>query len=485
MTKPLSIAFAASELTPIAKVGGLADVAGALPPALKELGVDVRVLLPFYQTIDRTKYALKLIAQDVAVPLGKSNELVSIYEMAIPGTDVPVYLFENEKYLSHGDIYFERSAFVTRFVEFQRFLFFVRSIPRVFRALNWQPDVIHCQDWQTAMLPAFMSIDNPATKIPSLYTIHNIANQGVWKKDEVLSWLGLTENQLPSFKVQSDKVNMMQQGIMTGRLINTVSRTYAQEILTPEYGFGLEDDLQKRRDDLSGIVNGIGQQQFNPATDPEIAKHYSIDSLDKKAINKRALQEACGLPVKPNAPLFGLVTRLTDQKGIELIAEVLPKHLAAGAQFVGLGQGGEKFENLLKQLAQQFPQAVSVTIGFNAKLAQEIYAGSDLFLMPSRFEPCGLGQMIAMRYGTIPIVRATGGLKDTVTDYQQSQATGDGFVFTDYTAAALDEATSRAVALYSSNAVAWRHLQTMAMSYDSSWHKAAEEYLQLYQKLVQ
>ncbi|MFA6198203.1 MAG: glycogen synthase [Patescibacteria group bacterium] len=485
MTKSISVAFVASELTPIAKVGGLADVTGALPPALKELGVDIRVILPFYQTIDRAKYPVKLIAQKITVPLGESDEAVSVYEMPIPGTDVPIYLIENGAYLSHGDIYFERSAFASRFVEFQRFLFFVRSVPRVFKALNWQPDVIHCQDWQTAMLPSFMSIDNPDSTTPSLYTIHNIANQGVWIKSEVLNWLGLTEDQLPTFKVRPDKVNIMQQGIINGQLINTVSRTYAKEILTPEYGCGLEDDLRKRRHELSGIVNGVDQIRFNSATDPEIVKNFTVESLDDKAVNKQALQKSCGLAINPTAPLFGLVTRLTDQKGIELIAEVLPKHLAAGAQFVALGQGGEKYETMLRELAKNFPQSASVTIGFNAKLAQEIYASSDFFLMPSRFEPCGLGQLIAMRYGTIPIVRATGGLKDTVTDRQESKSAGNGYVFAEYTPAALEVAVSRAITLYHHDPAAWRHLQIMAMRFDSSWHKAAEEYLQLYRKLVQ
>jgi starch synthase len=411
MSKQISVAFATAELTPIAKVGGLADVAGALPPAIKALGVDVRVFLPFYETIDRAKIKLTKIAESVTVPLGETSDTVTVYETTIPDTDVTVYLIENPQYLSHGDIYFERTAFVTRFVEFQRFLFFVRSIPFVFKALNWQPDVIHCQDWQTAMLPAFMSIDNPDHKTPSLFTVHNIANQGIWKKDEILSWLGLKEEQLPTLSALPDKVNIMQQGIIAGQLVNTVSRTYAEEILTPEYGFGLEGDLQTRRHDLSGIVNGIDQNRFNPETDTQISANYSVDTLDRKSLNKATLQKDCGLTVDASLPLFGLVTRLTDQKGIELIAEALPKHLSAGGQFVALGQGGEKFENMLKQLAEKFPQSTKVVIGFDAKLAQEIYAGSDFFLMPSRFEPCGLGQLIAMRYGTVPIVRATGGLR--------------------------------------------------------------------------
>ncbi|MDP3964437.1 MAG: glycogen/starch synthase [bacterium] len=486
MNKKISVAFATAELTPIAKVGGLADVAGALPPVLKELGVDIRVILPKYSVIDDAKYPSKKIAEDILVEVNGRTEKISVFEMAIPNTKVTIYLIDNKDYLGENGIYFAPTAFADSLGEVHRFLFFSQAIVQLFRALDWYPDILHCQDWHVGILPGLLNLaeaEEPRLKkIASLFTIHNLANQGAWKKEDILSFLGLKESNLPSLSADPKNVNLIQQGILNADLINTVSRTYAKEILTPEYGEGLETELQGRRDDLSGIVNGIDQARFDPAKDPDIAVHFNLETIQDKKKNKAALQEACGLPVDGATPVFGIVSRLTDQKGIEHVAASAATIAKRGGQLILLGTGAKNFEEMMTEAQKQFPTSVSAHLKFDAALAQQIYAGSDFFLMPSRFEPCGLGQMIAMRYGTIPIVRATGGLKDTVTDASQSE--GNGFVFEPYTSEALNEAINRAFDLYNDNPEAWLSLIKQAMIYDSSWSTAAEEYVRLYEKLL-
>ncbi|MDD5342743.1 MAG: glycogen/starch synthase [Patescibacteria group bacterium] len=485
--KPISVLFATAELTPLAKVGGLADVAGALPPVLLELGVDVRVVLPKYGTIDENKYPCRLLASDVTVPTGAGPEKVSIFETKIPGTEVIIYLIDNLKYLGQNGIYFDRTAFVESISEVHRFLFFSQALLSIPRALNWYPDIIHCQDWHVGIAPALLKLagqKEPKLKtIKTLFTIHNLANQGKWKRAEALNFLGIAEKEFPGPGEPAD-INLIQQGIINSNLINTVSRTYAQEIVTPACGEGLEADLLKRQKDLSGIVNGLDQKRFNPETDPDIAANYSINAIEKKSLNKQALQELCGLPINSEVPVFSLISRLTDQKGIELVAECVPTIVENGGQLVFLGQGAENFEKMASSAQERFPKNVYAKIGFDAVLAQKIYAGSDMFLMPSRFEPCGLSQLIAMRYGTIPIVRATGGLKDTVADYDPKTRSGHGLVFADYSSQALREAIIRALRVFTTNKADWLMLVQRAMSYDSSWITAAREYLNLYQKLI-
>ncbi|MFA5107517.1 MAG: glycogen/starch synthase [Patescibacteria group bacterium] len=484
----LRVLFATAELTPIAKVGGLADVAGALPPVLATLGVDVRVVLPKYDVIDDATYHSRLVASNIPVTLGAETQYVNIYSTTIPNTNVIVYLIDNEKYLGRNGIYFSKTAFVDSISEVHRFVFFSKAILEIFGGIRWTPDIIHCQDWHVGILPTLLKLkqrSEPSVQsIKTLFTIHNLANQGLWNKAEVLDFLGLKEAELP-LPLESGDINLIQQGIRSSDLLNAVSQTYAQEILTPEYGEKLENDIQKRRTVLFGIVNGIDQDRFNPATDPDIAVHYTSETIEKKADNKKALQEKVGLAVNPETLVFGLVSRLTNQKGIELIAEAVPKIVELGAQLIVLGQGATEYETMLQEVQKKYPKHVSVTIGFDASLAQAIYAGSDIFLMPSRFEPCGLGQLIAMRYGTVPIARATGGLKDTVEDYNPASGTGDGFVFSEYSTAALIQSIERATDVYRHNPDAWKSLIRTALAHDSTWTTAAKEYVQLYKKLVQ
>ncbi|MBU0707719.1 glycogen synthase [Patescibacteria group bacterium] len=488
MNNSIKVLFATAELNPIAKVGGLADVAGALPPILHELGVDIRVVMPKYGIIDENKYPCKKIHSDIDVTIDNNTEKIDIYETKIPDTEVIVYLIDNHKYLGQNGVYFDKTAFVDSIGEVHRFLFFSKAILPIFSSLNWYPDVLHCQDWHVGILPALLNLEETKQpeleKIKTLFTVHNLANQGSWEKSEILDFLGLSDDNIPSLAVNPKDINLIQQGIMNADLINTVSRTYAKEILTPEYGEGLEGDLAKRKDVLFGIVNGIDQKRFNPSTDPDIAANFSLQNIDQKMVNKKDIQKICGLKVDEKIPLLGIITRLTNQKGIELVADSAETIVKAGGQLILLGTGADNYEKMMTELQAKYPENVHAHIAFDAVLAQKIYAGSDVFLMPSRFEPCGLGQLIAMRYGTLPIVRATGGLKDTVPDYNPDDHTGTGFVFDEYTSASFVKSVKRALDVYKNDPDNWNKLVKSALEYDSSWDTAAKEYLELYKKLI-
>ena len=478
----MKILFATSELTPLAKVGGLGDVAGALPPALSLLGQDIRVIIPKYNVIDDKKYSFELIAKNIDVAFGKVKEKINLYETAIPGTKTPVILIDNPKYLGSGGIYFEKSAFVGSFKEIERFLFFSEAIIEVPRAMGWQPDIIHCQDWHTGILPLLIKIKKP--KFKTIFTIHNLANQGKWRAEKIFSFLGLSGREHPNLrKLTNRDLNLMEQGIMGADIINTVSQTYAKEILTKEYGEGLENTLLERKKDLYGIINGIDINRFNPATDKEIKTKYNINSLKRKGENKIDLQKTVNLPKKEKAPLFGLVSRLTDQKGIDLTSEIIDELVKFDLQIVFLGTGDPVLEKLLIEKQKKYPNKIFVKIGFDAKLAQKIYAGADIFLMPSRFEPCGLGQMIAMRYGTVPVVHATGGLKDTVENFNYQNKTGDGFVFNNYKSEELLKTITIALKAFEDKKT-WKKLMTNGMKKDFSWKNSAKKYFELYKKAL-
>lgn len=473
----LKIIFVASECTPIAKVGGLGDVIGSLPKALKDLSVDVRICLPKYKEIDFKKYFFKLIAKDVKVGL----EPINIYQGFLPDSKVILYLLENEKYFGEGGIYFEKSAFVGSSEEIKRFLFFSQAVLKIFPALKWFPEIIHCHDWHSAILPLLVKlrVQSPKLKVKSLLTIHNLANQGKCQAEEIFNFLGLKGNESENLKIRDkdNNFNILQQGIMSADLLNTVSTTYSKEILTSEYGESLENFLLKRKKNLFGILNGIDEKRFNPETDPDIKKKYSSKNLEEKVENKIDLQKILNLPVNPAVPFFGMINRLTSQKGIDLIIEIIPEMVKLNCQFVILGVGAENYEGKLCQLSRKYPKNISAQIKFDPVLAQKIYAGCDIFLMPSLFEPCGLGQMIAQRYGTMPVIRKTGGLADTVLNKKT------GFVFNEYKSEALLECLKEALKFYQ-NQRKWRGLIKQAMTKDSSWLKSAKEYLKLYKKLV-
>ena len=455
----IKVLFLSAEVAPLAKVGGLGDVAGALPKALAKLGVDIRIYLPFYGLIDQKKYPAKKIIGQLTVPTGDANEIIDVYQANLPNTKIPIYLikhnFFNPKEIYSGARVMLGGKYTRQPDDLNRFAFFTRTALAAAKKLNFQPDVVHANDWHAALAADFIKTlnrqNNFFAKTKTLYTIHNLANQGLTKGK-----------------------NYMAEGILNADLINTVSPTYAKEILTAEYGAGLENILAKRKKQLYGILNGIDIDFFNPKTDKLIKFNYSADSLSGKAANKAELQRRLGLPQGKNTALAGLVTRFVGQKGIELITEKFSK---LNCQFVFLGTGEKRYEDALLELAKKFPKQFSVQIKFDEKLAHEIYAASDIFLVPSRFEPCGLTQMIAMRYGGVPVVRATGGLADTVNKK-------NGFTFKNFAAAKFYKTLSQALEIYYDQPKIWRRLLLNGMKQNFSWDKSAKEYLKLYKKLI-
>lgn len=484
----LRILLVSSEVAPFAKVGGLADVAGSLPKALATLGEgelanDVRVVMPRYRRIAGGKYLT-----DFPVELGHRQETAIIREAAIEAklgavqAVVPVYLVDSYHYFNRDGIYAYGD-------DAERFTFFCRAVLEMLPRLGFRPDVIHCNDWQTGPIPFLLKEKyadmNPDfyRKIATVYTIHNLQYQGTFDRS-VLDLLGVGQEYFTPDALEFwGQVSFMKAGLVYADVLNTVSRTYAEEIQTPEYGERLEGVLQARRKDLYGIVNGINYHEFNPRTDPRLVANYDKDFLGAKKENKTELQREMGLPVK-DVPVIGLVSRLVSQKGLDILGEAMDELLKEDLQFVLLGTGDPHYENQFRDLAANNPERCAAQIGFNGVLAQRIYAGSDFFMMPSRFEPCGLGQLIAMRYGTIPIVRATGGLNDTVHDYHRHPEAGNGFVFTDYSAAALLEAARRALRLYRERPEVWGGLVRRVMEADYSWAKSAASYVELYQRAI-
>lgn len=474
--------FLAAELNPFAKVGGLADVVGALPKALKKQGVDVRIMIPKYGMIDPKQYPMQRVLRRVPVKFYNRTYTVDVYTTRLPGTSITVYLIDQKHFFDTGGVYYSKTAFVGTFKEVERFLFFGRAALESLPRLGWKPNILHCHDWHTAFIPVWLKTvyccDNSFyASLRTLYTIHNLANQGI-SNLKVLKVAQVSRKALPSLErdARNNDIDLMVQGILTSDALNTVSPTYAREILTPEFGEHLDPVLRLRKRDLYGIVNGIDTEVFNPETDSHIPQRYSTQSFDRKKINKEALQRLCGFEMDSRVPIFGIVSRLTNQKGLDLVLALRRELAQFPLQLVILGTGDPKIERSLATLAKRLAHKMRVFLKFDAKLAQTIYAGSNFFLMPSRFEPCGLGQMIAMRYGTPPVVRATGGLADTV------QHSKTGIVFHEYTPQALLAALRTALRLYQQPR--YIAMAKAGMRKDLSWERSAQVYMRLYRKLL-
>lgn len=482
LQRNMKILVVSVEVSPFAKTGGLADVAGSLPKALASLGNDVRVVMPRFRGMEKTK-----AISDFPVQMGdyRATCIVRQGELANKtGADqhsVPVYFIDNYHYFDRDGLYMHHD-------DGERFIFFCRAVLEMLPHIDFQPDVIHCNDWHTGPICAMLNTDyfrDQAlySKMATVFTIHNLKYQGHYAP-QVLPLMGLPASYFSPDKLEFwGQVNFMKAGLVFADVINTVSRTYAKEIQTAEYGEGLDGLLRKRAQDLFGIVNGISYEEFNPEFDSRICCNFSADNFGDKRENKSALQRERGLPVK-DVPLFGLVSRLVDQKGLELIEANAQQLLEQDVQMVILGEGDPRYENLFRDLQQQYPNKVAVFIGFNASLAQRIYAGADLFLMPSRYEPCGLGQMISMRYGTIPIVRATGGLADTVVEYNLDSGAGNGFSFAEYAPEPFMEAINRGLNLYWHQREDWNNLVQRVLQIDNSWNKAAVEYMEVFDTAI-
>jgi starch synthase len=476
--KKLKILFVASEVSPFAKTGGLADVAGSLPQALAIMGHDVRIAMPKYRFIN---YPMET-RLDFPVAVGDRKETAIIRECYLDANiddmhkEIPVYFVDNYQY-------FDRDYLYCYFDEAERFAFFCRAVIEMLPGLDFQPDVIHCNDWQTGPIPVLLkdqySLLPFYSKIATVYTVHNLFYQGNYPKG-CLKVLGLGEEYFEPEKLEFyGNISFIKSGLVYSDIINTVSKTYAQEIQTLEYGERMEGLMQKRAENLYGIVNGINYNEFSPMTDPHIHKNYDIKSIENKKENKYALQKTMKLPVR-DVPVFGLISRLVDQKGLDLIEEIFPDMIKNDVQFILLGTGDCHYEEFFKEMTEKYPDKFAAYIGYNATLAQQIYAGCDIFLMPSKFEPCGLGQLISLRYGTIPLVRATGGLADTVADYNRDEKKGNGFVFKEYASGELLKTVQRALKIYAEKSGIWDELVMTAMEYDSSWPASAREYIKLY-----
>ena len=486
MSGQLKILILTAEMVPFAKTGGLADVAGALPKALATLGHDVRVALPRYGRIDGARFGLTVEVDPFPVTIDSGTESVSIERSAIRAGDreIPVYFVANERLFNREGVYGYPD-------DGERFVLFCRAALEMLKRIDWQPDVIHCNDWHTGLVPNWLKTiyrDDPFfAKTATVYTIHNLQYQGVFGR-RILEVAGIEAYGFlyhPQMGELAKVVDFMARGIYFADIVTTVSERYAQEILTPEYGEKLDPLLRDRRDRLFGVLNGIDYDDANPATDQHIARQFDAEHLDARAENKAALQREAGLTVDPNAPLLGLVSRMVDQKGFDLLSGIFDWLMRSlRVQFVLLGAGDQHYHTLFTRFQRTYPGQAAANLTFNTPFAQRIYAGSDMFLMPSRFEPCGLGQLMALRYGSIPVVRRTGGLADTVTDFDPLTEEGNGFVFERYDQVDLYTAIVRAVEHYR-NPRTWQMLQRRGMGADYSWGVSARKYADLYARAIE
>jgi starch synthase len=477
----MQIVMAASEAVPFAKTGGLADVSSALPRELSKLGIDTTLILPCYRQVTATGLPIESTGVNLDIPIGAKTVSGRLLRSRLPGCSVPVYLVDCPEYFDRPGIYGEKGKDYPDNCE--RFIFFSRAVLEAIRLLEIPVDLIHCNDWQTGLIPAYLKLEYAALprfeNVASLMTIHNLAYQGVfWHWDMLLTgldWKYFNWQQMEFF----GSLNLLKTGLVFADRLSTVSAQYAKEIQTPELGCGLEGVLESRHDLLSGILNGIDPTEWNPATDSHIAQTYDLQTWrEGKAACKAALQREMGLPVDAKTPLIGFVGRLAEQKGIDIITKGLSEWLGSRhVQWAFLGTGDPAYHDLLTALAKKYPEKLAVKLTFSDALAHQIEAGSDLFLMPSRYEPCGLNQMYSLRYGTVPIVRHTGGLADTIVDAV------NGFSFLEYSTTALGEAVNRSLAAFGQTSV-WEKLVTTGLQQDWSWKRSAEDYVNLYKRTI-
>jgi starch synthase len=465
-----------AEVSPFAKAGGLADVASALPRALNALGVDMRVIMPKYRGVEG-KTTLEEVAR-FPVAVGKNYMECIAYRRLLPGSGVPVFFLGNDHYFDRAQIYGEGGGDYPDALE--RFVFLSRGALKLCKELDWQVDVIHANDWHTALIPAYMRAGIDPHGAHSVLTIHNLAYQGVfpWKQAGIT---GLSDELLAPFK-HDGKLNLLCGGILQADSLTTVSPTYAEEI--PSLGEGLEEELRSRQEELFGILNGVDYEVWNPETDRHLWANYSAADCSGKEENKQRLLSELNLDANPSAPLVGMISRLAEQKGFDLIMASFERMLSLGIRFVLLGTGSPQIEEFFQAAAKRYPKQVAALITFSEQWAHRIEASSDIFLMPSRFEPCGLNQMYSLRYGTVPVVRATGGLRDTVHEYDPTRETDNGFAFQDYSAEEMLSSLSRAIALYQDVPQEWAELRARGMREDHSWKVSAKRYLDLYERTL-
>jgi starch synthase len=504
----MKVLMAASEVVGFAKTGGLADVAGSLPRALARRGHECAIILPLYRSVCTGKVPVERTGHTFSVPVGARSVTGSLWRATLPGSNVPVYLVEQPDYFERDDASQGRGLYQFTLPtgqkrdypdNCQRFVFFSRAVLETLALLDFWPDVVHANDWQTGLVPVYLSEvyrRHPAAdlraryaRLRTLFTLHNIAYQGVFRP-EALPLTGLGWNLFNYLQLEFyGQLNFLKAGVVFADWISTVSPRYALEIQTPYFGCGLEGVLAERRDRLTGIVNGVDYQFWNPATDPHLAATYDADTAAQgKPRCKAALQRRYGLPEQPRTPLLGVVARLVEQKGVDLIVGAAKALLGEGTQLVLLGEGDPIYHHLLQDLRDRHPDRVGLTLAFDEALAHQVEAGADLFLMPSLYEPSGLNQLYSLKYGTVPVVRATGGLADTIVDCTPqtlADGTATGFSFVAHTPAALHETVQRALNVYRNRPDDWLRLVRTGMRQDWSWDRSAGEYEQLYRTLTE
>ena len=458
----MKIVMCASEVVPFAKTGGLADVAGALPLALEELGDDIIIVMPRYKAITEDKFKIKRLKEDISY--------------SVTGKNIKVYFIENDNYFNRDALYGDKTGDYSDNLD--RFSYYSKRTLELLKELKFKPDIIHVHDWQASLIPVYLKTlyakDAFYKNTRTVLTIHNIGYQGLFPKDE-FSKLGLDWSLFNMECLEFyGKVNILKGGMVFSDIINTVSPTYSKEIQTKEFGFGLEGVLNKRRNSVFGILNGIDYSIWNPDTDKFIAKNFSAKQPEGKAKDKEDLQALCKLPLKNDVPLFGIVSRLAEQKGFDILAAGIDQICKMNVQLVILGTGDMKYHLILEDMVKKYPKVISLHLKFDDALAHKIYAGSDIFVMPSKYEPCGLGQLISLRYGTIPLVFKTGGLADTVNK-------DNGFIFDDYSKDALIDTIKASIKAFN-NKKKWDALVVGAMKCNFSWEGQAKKYTQLYAK---
>ncbi len=473
----MKVLYVASEALPFMASGGLGDVAGSLPQALRKRLIGCRVVMPLYDTIKQELKDKMTFITNISVPVAWRRQYCGIFQAKHEG--VIYYLIDNQ-------YYFKRDTIYGHYDDAERFTFFARAVLEILPVVDFKPDIIHCNDWQSALTPVFYSTfyskDPWYQGIKTVFTIHNIQYQGTYGLELVNDVIGLNAGDTSIVEYDGD-VNFMKGAIECANKVTTVSPSYANEILDPWYSHGLDTILRDRQWKLQGILNGIDVDNYNPETDKNIIKNYDVKTVKKgKAENKKHLQAALGLPQRADVPIIGIVTRLVSHKGLDLIKGILDELLyTTDVQIALLGSGDWQYENFFKEMAAKYPDKVGIEIGFIPALARKIYAGADIFLMPSKSEPCGLSQMVALRYGTVPIVRETGGLRDSITDSGDGQ--GNGFTFKTYNAHDMLGAIRRSLGAYD-NKEYWDSLVVRAMECDFSWGKSANEYIKMYKEIL-
>jgi len=476
----MNVVIAASECVPFAKTGGLADVVGALPGKIARLGHDIRVVLPYYRQTKKGSFNIASTGVQIEVLIGEKMVAAEIFSVEKNG--VKFYFVDNDDYYDRDQLYSTDEGDYLDNAE--RFIFFSKAVLETLKAMEFKPQIIHCHDWQTGLVPVLIDYMRPHeiffSDVSTVFTIHNLAYQGqFWHLDMPMTnlpWSYFTPEGIEYY----EKLNLIKGGIVFADVVNTVSEKYSQEIQTPEYGCGLDGVLRAKGDRLFGILNGVDYDQWGPEKDQYLVANYSLnDPAGKKECRKDLLKEY-GLRLAASKPLISIISRLVDQKGFDLIGAKIEKIMQLDIGLILLGTGDQKYHKLFERIAKKYPKKAGIKLGFDNKLAHKIEAGSDMFLMPSKYEPCGLNQIYSLRYGTVPIVRATGGLDDTIIDFDPATSKGNGFKFNDYTGQELLKTLKRAVKLFADNKM-WRKLMENGMSCDFSWDTSAQKYVKLYQ----